>query len=80
MGRMKRRVEFVSIDPADVEAIREWAELRCKGLSLEDLAKSVEVSPTVEAVAAYLGRGLPEESSNAVRVVCERHFCNERTD
>lgn len=52
MTPAKRSFEFTTVDPCDVDAVREWAELRCKGWTLERLAASVGVEPSIEAVGA----------------------------
>jgi len=79
MTATNRYYEFVSIDPHDVDAIREWAELRCQGWTLERLAASVGVEPSFEAVGAYLSRSLPPETSKIVIEVCKRDLRSEKT-
>jgi hypothetical protein len=59
------KYEFARVDPHDFDAVREWAKLRCKRWTLERLASFVGAHPTLEAVSAYLSRGLPEDAARS---------------
>jgi hypothetical protein len=69
-----RTVEFSTVDPNDLKGLKEWAELRCRGWSLGDLASSLDVEPTVDAVTSRLARNLPPRSRRVVIEACKREL------
>jgi hypothetical protein len=66
--------EAREVDPTNSDQVREWAELTCRGWTLAELAKSVDVEPTLDAVAWFFSRGFPSETKAVVREVCEREL------
>jgi hypothetical protein len=71
-------VEFWTVESGDLEGLKKWTELRCRGWSLRDLASSLNVDVTVDAVTDRLARNLPPKSRRVVIDACKREL--EKTE
>jgi len=72
MTRERWSAEFV--DVADAVAVRRWTRGMCKGLQLSEIARELDVEPTVASVARGLTSGMPEPAEEIARRTCEEEL------
>jgi hypothetical protein len=70
--------EFV--DLADVAAVKRWARGMCAGLKLDEIARELDIEPTVASVAHGLTSGMPEPAEAIARKTCEEELSNASTE
>lgn len=71
--------ELIPVDPNDPIAVRKWAEHRCRGWTLNELARSLGVLPTKDAVTKRLARGFPPASRKIAIETCEVELAKTET-
>lgn len=74
MGQTQRTTSFISYSPGDVRGLEEWARLRCRGNSVDQLAVAHGVEARLEVVVRFLARGLAGDSRTAVERVCKEEL------
>jgi hypothetical protein len=71
-GDMRSAAEAKALDVSNPSEVERWTVGICRGWALRDLAESLGVEPTMEAVVTFLSRDFPSRAKLVVREVCER--------
>jgi hypothetical protein len=69
VAREHESAEF--IDLSDADAVRRWAQGMCRGLKLDEIARELDIEPTIDAVTRRLTSDLPEPAEAIARKTCE---------
>jgi hypothetical protein len=77
---MARATKVESLDQTDVIEMRKFAEEVCRGWPVPDLAEFLGVEPTIESVASFYSKNLPEETRTVVRKTCEKELRRSHRD
>jgi hypothetical protein len=78
-GTMQDAAEAKALDVSSSAEVERWTEGTCKGWTLGDLAESLGVEPTMEAVVSFLSRGFPSQAKSIVWEFCERELGQTRS-
>lgn len=62
------------IDLSDTDAVRRWAQDMCRGLRLGEVARELDIEPTIDAVTRKLTSHLPEPAEAMARKTCEEEL------
>lgn len=76
----QRVSKLTPVDSGDLAAVKQWVVLRCRGRTVADLSRLLQVEPTMEVVAKRITRAIPSRSRSAAIKICERELKRSERD